>query len=43
MIIDAVEINDLGDNAEEAFVVFEERLRQSLETAQYEDRRLHKQ
>jgi hypothetical protein len=39
MIIDAVDISGLGDNAEEAFVAFEERLRAGLEKAQIEDRR----
>lgn len=39
MIIDAVDIEGLGDNPEEAFVVFEERLREGLQKAQIDDRR----
>lgn len=39
MIIDAVDIDGLGDNAEEAFILFEERLREGLEKAQMQDRR----
>ena len=38
MIIDSVKIDDLGRNAEEAFVVFEERLRSVLLDLQSEDR-----
>jgi hypothetical protein len=41
MIIDSINIEDLGDNAEEAFVIFEERLRESLWRAKEEDRRLY--
>ena len=37
MIIDAINIDGLGDNVEEAFVVFEERLRQAMSTAQEQD------
>ena len=39
MIIDSIEIDDLGDNIEQAFVIFEERLRESLSRAKNEDRR----
>ena len=41
MIIDSVDISGLGDNAEEAFVAFEERLRAVLIKAQIEDRSQH--
>jgi hypothetical protein len=41
MIIDTVETSDLSDNPEEAFVLFEERLRKSLEMEQQQDRNLH--
>lgn len=37
MIIDAINIEGLGDNIEEAFVAFEERLRQALSIAQEKD------
>lgn len=40
MIIDDIDIDGLGDNAEEAFVVFEERLRAGLRNAQEKDERL---
>jgi hypothetical protein len=39
MIIDSVDTDDLGDNVEQAFVIFEERLRESLSRAKNEDRR----
>jgi hypothetical protein len=42
MIIDSVKTTDLSDNPEEAFVVFEERLRQSLEISQTEDRNTYR-
>lgn len=38
MIIDAVDMNDLGDTPEEAFLIFEGRLRESLIAAQRQDR-----
>lgn len=41
MIIDAIDIDDLGLNPEEAFIVFEERLRVALAAAQNEDRRIN--
>ena len=39
MIIDAVDVDDLSLNREEAFIAFEERLRVALATSQAEDRR----
>lgn len=39
MIIDTIDLSDLPDNVEDAFVVFEERLRRGLETARMNDRR----
>ena len=34
MIIDAIEVDDLSQNSEEAFMVFEERLRAVLPTTE---------
>jgi hypothetical protein len=39
MIIDAVDVDDLSLNREEAFIAFEERLRVALAASQAEDRR----
>jgi len=39
MIIDSVDISDLGDNPELAFVTFEQRLRSALELAKQQDAR----
>jgi hypothetical protein len=41
MIIDTVDLDNLGDSAEEAFVTFDERLRSVLKIAQNEDRNVH--
>ncbi len=40
MIIDSVDISDLSDNAELAFVVFEQRLRSALDVAKQQDARI---
>jgi hypothetical protein len=42
MIIDAIEIDDLSENSEEAFIVFEERLRAVLMAERDEDRRAYR-
>src|SRR5580704_17913278 len=39
MIIDAVNLEELGSQAEESFIVFEERLRAALTASQSQDRR----
>ena len=41
MLIDDIDTNDLGDNAEEAFICFEKRLRDALRPEQQRDENQH--